>query len=167
GTSSSLTARLWRQDAIRATGTTGLVRLRDLAAEVLERVRRLLDEGVRLLAGDEDVGAGADGLDAHRPDRIDVALDDVLSPELEPPERGDLAAVLLRAPREAVVDGAGTASLGGAHRRAFVAACATVCWSAKPVRRTKRSPSPLKTSTAGSSSRPSFWASGGDWDSVG
>src|SRR2546425_5675479 len=64
--------------------------LRDFAAEVLEGARRLLDERVRFLAAAEDVRAGAHGLDAHRPDRVDVALHDELIPERQAPQRHDL-----------------------------------------------------------------------------
>src|SRR5439155_13269918 len=115
--------------------------LGDFAAQVLEGARGFLDERVRFLAAAEDVRAGADGLDPHRPDRIDVAFHDELIPERQAPERHDLAAVLPCGAREVVVyrsPAAGACRSRGpaepevafAHNAALRAACAIVCWSA-------------------------------------
>src|SRR5688500_3637171 len=141
--------------------TGHVARSGDLAPEVLERERGLVDERARLVAGAEDVRPRANGLDSHRPDGIDVALDDELIAQREAPERCDLPAVLASRPGEVVVDG--PPPTGGRSRAlrlavrhaqspALRAAWKTVCWSAKPANWMTSSLGRRKISTAGSSS---------------
>src|SRR4030088_2007720 len=78
----------------------------DLAAEVLERERRLFDECARLVPAAEEVRAWSHRLDPHRPDGIDVALDDELIAEHQAPKSGHLTAVLASRASEVVVHGA-------------------------------------------------------------